>query len=305
MSSELADQLLAYLGEHHPSFRGGVEEARRQRPALFDRLADRFLGWAADYLGEQAVPIVARSFAGFTTSVNISQIRYEESGRYPAVSHQECLQDLYTDERMDDYLWGVYGTFFMWAHHLDIADRFENFFLRQLEPEARLVELAFGHGGWGIWALSGLPGATLDAIDISPSSAPIAQGLARAAGVEERARYTIGDALAVEGKEPGAYDAAICGFVLEHLDQPEELLRALAHHVKPQGLVFLTTGLTAAHEDHVYEFRRESEVVAMAEQCGFRVIDTLSSAPSRTLSGARFLPRSMSLVLSRRRGELW
>ncbi len=57
--------------------------------------------------------------------------------------------------------------------------------------------------------------------------------------------------------------------------------------------------------DHIYEFRRESEVTAMAEDAGFRVVAMLSSAPGTIPQTSYFLPRSLGLVLQRRAHDIW
>jgi hypothetical protein len=89
------------------------------------------------------------------------------------------------------------------------------------------------------------------------------------------------------------------------LEQPEKLFAVLRHLLRPGGQAFLTGALTAAQVDHIYEFRYESELVKMAEDAGLRVTDTFSGAPRRTLPNARFLPRSMLLVMRRRRNDIY
>jgi hypothetical protein len=65
------------------------------------------------------------------------------------------------------------------------------------------------------------------------------------------------------------------------------------------GRAFVTGALTAAQIDHIYEFRHESELVQMAELTGLRVLQTCSTNPRRTLPRARFVPRSMALLLEK------
>lgn len=294
--------ILDYLHEHYPLSYKGAREARKLDPERFDRLEAMFMGWARGVLGEEADATVARSFVEFTTSVNMAQARYEVEGHYATGDfHQELYQEA---ERMESYLWGVYATQFLWAHHLELAMFFEERFLKRVDPRSRIVELAFGHGGWGCWALNRLPEATLAGFDISPSSTEMATRLAAASGAAMRARYETADALA-EPREPGAFDCAINGFVIEHLEEPDRLIQALAGYLKPGGFVFLTGALTAAQEDHVYEFRRESELVLICEKHGFRVLETMSANPPRVRPGTRCLPRSMGLILQRRAHELW
>ena len=75
--------------------------------------------------------------------------------------------------------------------------------------------------------------------------------------------------------------------------------------LKPGGFAFITGALTAAQVDHIYEYRYESELVAMCENAGLRVLETLSANPLRTLPKARFLPRSMALFVQKRRNDLY
>ena len=299
-SAELRDWFQNTL----PIYSRSVEDSRHQDPDRFDRLAETFLGWANAFLGKDYLDRVARAYAGFTTSVNLHQARYEITGRYEPLSAEEFKTALYEkDDLMADYLWGVFLTTFLWPHHLKIARLYEEEFLPALTPGTEILELAFGHGGWGIWALSQTGGTKLTGIDIAESSVTIARGLANSAGVSDRAEYSQGDAL--RPAKTADFTAAICGFVVEHLEQPQLLFQALASHLRPGSKLFLTGALTAAQEDHIFEFRRESELLILAEEAGFRVLQTLSEGPQRTLPNAKYLPRSMALLLERRSGEIF
>ena len=120
----------------------------------------------------------------FTTDVNLAQARYEASGSYQSKSFAEVYADHYSnDETMEAYLWGVYLTNFLWAHHAEIGVFYEDRFLGSLNNGSAIVEIAPGHGGWGVWALSKLKDARLKAFDISPASINIAKSVALAAGV--------------------------------------------------------------------------------------------------------------------------
>lgn len=299
-----AQQLLDWFWRELPHLHEGIQEARAVDPDRFDRLAETFLGWAEGVLGDKTLDTVGHSYAQFTTSVNFHQSRYELAGSYEATSQDEFLDVLYNSpERMTDYLWGVYLTLFAWPHHLTLAKLYEETFLPRIKPGDHIIELAFGHGGWGLWALSATTDTQLTGVDISPSSVKMASSLAQASGLSQRTSYSQGDALVT----PTAATAqvGICGFVIEHLSEPHKLLEALAGHIEPGGWLFLTGALTAAQEDHIFEFLRESEIMMMAEKAGFRVTETISAGPPRTFPKARFLPRSMALIMQRCRQDTW
>jgi SAM-dependent methyltransferase len=298
--------LLSYIDEQHPRSRRAIAEARAKAPERFDRYAELFLGWAFRALGEQALSRTVDAFVEFSGDVNLAQARYEAEGHYPHKSYAECYATVYAEpDAMDEYLWGVYLTNFLWPHHMDISMFYEDRFLGRLSPDVRIVEIAPGHGGWGLLALHRLPAATLSAYDISPSSIRIAQSLAVAAGSTQRAVYHQRDARDLLALSGGTAGACVCNFLIEHLEDPHTLLEVLCHVLAPTGLAFLSGALTAAQIDHIYEFRRESELVLLAEEHGLRVLETISVNPDRTLQNARFVPRSMSLVLQKRRNEIW
>ena len=90
----------------------------------------------------------------------------------------------------------------------------------------------------------------------------------------------------------------ICNFLLEHLEQPQQLFDVVKQGLEPGGSAFVTGALTASQIDHIYEYKRESELFIMAEQAGLRVRESTSFNPTRLLRKARFIPRVMSLILS-------
>ena len=295
------ETLFAYVRDHQPRSLRGIEEAREVDPDAWDAMAEQFLGWAAAIHGNEGwAPRCVDAFARFSSDVILAQARYEAAGRYENSSHEECNAAVYSrPEVMDDYLWGVFLTNFLWAHHMELSLFFRDRFLARLPAAPEIVEIAPGHGGWGCWALANRRDARLTGFDISPSSMAIAARVAEAAGVSDRAAYFLRDALDLGAMPRASADAVICSFLIEHLERPERLVEVIAHLLVPGARGFLTGALTAAQVDHVFEFRRESELVAMCERHGLRVLETLSVNPRRLLPDPRFIPRSMGLIVQR------
>lgn len=298
MSPEL-QTLFDYLEQAHPGNLRGVTEARAMDPELFDRVFGQMLRWARLAWGQDILPSLLDAFVRFTYEINVAQARYEAEGHYAHQSFMEVFETIYANrEVMDAYLHGDYFTNLLWAHHVPILALFEQF-LGRLGGIERVVEIAPGHGFWGLWALGSLPRARLQAWDVSPSSASIARELAKAAGLADRSQHLCADALDLALHPAGGADLVISCFLLEHLEQPARLFEVMHHLLAPRGLAFVTGALSAAAEDHIHEFQRESELVLLAEEAGFRVLSTLSSCPARTLPRARYLPRSMALTLQK------
>lgn len=304
--TQYLDRLEEYVREQHPRSLPGIVEARLNDPERFDAIAEQFLRWAVATRGVEAIGEMVDSFVRFTTSVNMSQARYERAGHYENKTFEDCLKALYTEkEEMDDYLWGVYLTNFLWAHHTEIILFFTDRYLKRLDNPRSLIEIAPGHGGWGAWSLHHLPETKLVGYDIAPSSIEIATQLMNAAGFADRARYELKDALNLDLVEANSADAVICNFLIEHLERPDKLMQVICHLLKPGQKAFLTGAITAAQIDHIYEFRYESELVKLAEDHGLRVLETFSGGPRRTLPNAKFLPRSMALIMQKRGNEIY
>ena len=294
----LVAQLFDLVRQRQPRSVRGIEETRAIDPGRFDRVVDRLLGWVLGARGDDGLAAVVDAFARFSSDVIVAQARYEATGAYASRTYAEVKAAVY-DQRavMDEYLWGVLLTNVLWPHHFELHTFFERSFLAKLVGARSLLEIGSGHGGWGIEALVHYPDLRLEGFDISPSSIAIAGQLAAAAGVASRATYRQGDALALP--EGPSYEVVVCCFLVEHLEDPDALFAAIAARLCGGGHAFVTGALTAAQIDHIYEFRRESELVVLAERYGMRALETLSGNPRRMLPKARFVPRSMGLVLLR------
>ena len=305
-STAVTTRLLEQIRCCHPRALTGVEEARGSDPERFDRYCQLFLGWALAAFGEDSLPRITKAFVRFTSDVNLAQARYEATGCYEPKSFDDCLESVYTETKtMEEYLLGVFLTNFLWAHHLGLCRFFEERFLPRIADANRITEIAPGHGGWGLWALHALPKAKLEAYDISPSSLKIAGALAQAAGLSQRTRYTLQNAMELDTGAMQPVDACICCFLVEHLEDPDRLMNIIASLLRPGGHAFFTGALTAAQIDHIYEFKQESELVLLAERHGLRVLEMQSAGPCRTLPKANYLPRSAALVIQKKSHASW
>jgi ubiquinone/menaquinone biosynthesis C-methylase UbiE len=304
LSLNLIEKLYEDVRHRHPRSIYGIQESLDLNREAFNRICGTYLEWCVAARGEVGLASAVDAFARFCSDVNLAQGRYELAGSYENKSFEECRRAVYDDpDTMTDYLWGVYLSNFLWVHHLDLMLFFEQRFLTRLKVNDRLVEIASGHGGWGLWALHQINHTSLTGFDVSATSIAISGSLAQAAGMAQRAHYMQANAMDLVNMPSPQANACICCFLVEHLESPEGLLRSMAHVLQPNGLAFFTGALTAAQVDHIYEFKSESELVLLAERAGFRVLDTRSVAPARQLQKARYLPRSMALILQKKSHE--
>lgn len=296
---------LSALKENAPAFSLKVAEVAALDRASFEELAEPMLEWAAIALGEDVyLERLVSGYVAFVSEVNMAQFVYETAGHYENSSFAEVYDVAYGDpEFMADYHWGVYVTTFAWEHHLALYRFFRDSFLRTLDDGARIVDLGAGSGIYNLLAMHAHRRLSVTAVDISPTSVEESRRMAHKLGFADRVEHVCADA--TEWSAPTDCDGGISCFLLEHLERPELLLANLAKAVKPRGWAYVTTALSAAEVDHIYEFRRETEVLRLCEDAGFRVVSTHSLAPRNLPADRRFLPRSMGLLLNRRAGDVW
>jgi len=304
MSARL-DYFSTRLKETAPAFAQELDRTRSLESATLDELGTVLLEWAEAAIGPSWADALIDGYCDFVVDVNRAQVRYERNHRYENSNFEEVYKRTYSDpEFMRLYHWGVYCSTFIWSHHLRIYKFFRQHFIPLLTglEGGRLIDLGAGSGIWHLLTLRELPHWRVSAVDISQSS--IDRSRAMAALVSRTAiDHVCADA--TKWLPDRAAQAGISCFLLEHLERPYELVSSLSRCLDPGAHAFVTGALTAAEIDHIFEFKRESEIIQLVEDAGFRVKYMFSAAPDTTPSSRRYLPRSLALVLQKRKNEYW
>ena len=306
--NEFLDKFLNYLQANMPMYIKSINIAKKKYPKTFHELGSLLTLWASKYLSNTAnfEEILGSGYAFFVNEVNRSQIHYETQKTYYNKSYQNVFDSVYNNpECMLKYHWGVYVTTFLWVHHLQIFKYFRDEFLPLLlsSHKKALLELGSGSGVWGLLSLTYLNNWNITGVDISSTSIGIASAMAELNGFRARVNYVLEDALKYRTSKP--YGAGLSCFLMEHLEKPALLLKNLSNSIEEHGWVFITAALTAAEVDHIFEFKKESELVKLSEESGFRVVSYVSASPNNYPLHMNYLPRSMAMILQKRKNEIW
>lgn len=167
--------------------------------------------------------------------------------------------------------------------------------------------LDVGCGGGILSEALALRGANVTAIDMGEAPLSVARLHGLESGVEVNYQHITAEELA--SKEPERYDVVSCMEMLEHVPDPESVIRACAALVKPGGHVFFSTLnrnpksflLAIVGAEYLlkllprgtHEYRRfikPSELDSVIRDCDLTLTD---------ISGIQFNPLTQSYSLSR------
>ena len=269
--------------------------------ALCSWLLDPLARWAEAAYGDRAFEDAAKGYAQYCMGVWKSQQLYEKLGRYTPENLPELMSEVYEHEGyMVPYMWAAILIYPFWPSMISHIELYRDGFLKELPPGANLLELASGHGVLGLLAAETRPDIQLRGFDISPPAVAVSNRLLRVSGHGHRVAFEVKDALKLNLMDKGGtYQGIIAAMLAEHLEDPRPLFTVLAHHLADDGSIFFSTALESAQRDHTFEFHHESEPIKMAEEVGLRVTRLVCDAGS-PVSGGRFLPRALGMVLRRR-----
>jgi SAM-dependent methyltransferase len=269
--------------------------------ALCSWLLDPLAHWAEAAYGERAFDDAAKGYAQYCLGVWKSQKLYEKIGRYTPENLPDLMSEVYQDEGyMVPYMWAAILIYPFWPSMVNHVALYRDEFLKTLPQGSRVLEVASGHGVMGLLAAETRPDIQLQGFDISPPAVAVSNRLHDVSGLGARVSFAVKDVLDLSlTEERGTYQGIIAAMLAEHLMDPRPLFEMLAHHLADDGLVFFSTALESAQRDHTFEFHHESELVKMAEEVGLRVTRLICDA-GVPVSGGRFLPRALGMVLRRR-----
>jgi len=280
-----------------PAARTTVEANRGLSSWLLDPLAR----WTEAAYGERAFEDAAKGYAKYCMGVWKSQQVYEKSGRYTPESMPELVSEVYEDEGyMVPYMWAAILIYPFWPSMISHIAMYREDFIKALPLNAKVLELASGHGVMGLLAAETRPDIRVKGFDISPPAVAVSNRLLAVSGHTSRVGFEVKDALNLKlAESQGSYKGIIAAMLAEHLQDPRPLFEVIAHHLADDGLVFFSTALESAQRDHTFEFHHESEPLKMAEEVGLRVTRLVSDA-GNPVPGGRFLPRALATILRKR-----
>lgn len=228
----------------------------------------------------QAVEAYAKTCFEFMTL----QSEFLKSGHYASSSQSNLESFIYSKpQTMKYYLVGLLLTYIWWENHFKILDYF--FETKKLMKIGDThLEIGVGHGLFAEFLDLTQATTRYIGVDISQSSIDLASSISSVRRKNASINYLLADATK-EGSLPKEWASfVICCEVLEHVEEPKDLLRCINSSMAPEGILFLTTVCNLEAIDHIYQFEDVDSIREMIINAGFEILSDINLELPNTTS---------------------
>lgn len=244
-----------------------VDDTYRQR-------ASEFLARYLKLLNDQnkTLDFGVKSYLRMCEQMMAEQIAFVRSGKYSCSSFAEVEQRVYGNPKvMEAYMHGLLLSQFLWRSHYMALEFFVTGLQRFADRLDSYLEIGPGHGLYVSEALNRLPAtAEVVALDISASSLDMSRRLI----ANNRVTYICDNFLTHDFQR--RFDFIAMGEVIEHVEDPVNLMRRMRDCLADDGIAFITAPANAPAIDHIYLFTDPADIRRHIESAGFEIIDEIS-----------------------------
>ncbi|NOT38931.1 MAG: methyltransferase domain-containing protein [Alphaproteobacteria bacterium] len=221
------------------------------------------------------------------------EIFFRREGRYRLSTFAEADAQVYSNEPyMRRYVNGILLSQLWWANHTSVMQYFRDTYLPGLPAGARHLEIGPGHGLYLYMAAREPRLASVAGWDVSPASIAVTTATFKALGYPGRIDLALVNLFDAPG---GQFDSITLSEVLEHVEEPDQALRAIARLLAPGGRAFINVPVNSPAPDHIILFRTPEAVFDTIREAGFDIEAThLAPISGATLERARKLALTIS-----------
>lgn len=251
---------ISYIKEHYPV---QLKELLSLVSSYFNNLGLNSERVASDYLK-------------MIKDMRNEGLYFYKYGKYRCDNQTIANEYVYSKpEVMTYYMNALLVSQVMWKHHFNIFMYFQanlkTLFNDHSKPS--ILDIGPGHGFFSFLVKKEFPNyEKIDIVDISDTSLEMTKKIIGFDG--EKIKYTKKDIFDYD--DSNKYDFIVLGEVLEHLDEPKQILIKLSNLLKPNGLLWITTPTNSPALDHVYLFKTKQEVLLLISDSGLETVDSCS-----------------------------
>lgn len=272
------DTFVSQISARSPLQKKALDRFLADRDEVFFARAEWVAAGLHALLADEAMDpaYVSEAYLKMCHDMLLEQVRFKKTGEYRCKSAAEAYETVYSSpEEMSSYMYGLGLSQFLWPNHYGMFD----FFIRSsrsLQGIRRYLEVGPGHGVYLSKAMGMFPDAAFTAIDISPISLDISRKIVARLAPGVACDFVQADAATHEFQ--GEFDYIVLCEVVEHLEDPEALLRSLRANLAPGGHLFLTTCSNCPAIDHLYLYDSVEQIRHQLARCGYAIVADLPLA---------------------------
>jgi 2-polyprenyl-3-methyl-5-hydroxy-6-metoxy-1,4-benzoquinol methylase len=218
----------------------------------------------------KSLPYIAECYNSLVKDVVNEQIYFLKNKKYRYSRFSEVESNVYfNDVFMEKYMIGLSVSQFLWPQHLKIR----RLFLDKLpcKQTGSYLEIGPGHGFFFIEAMKRSGFSFFHGIDISPKSILLTNTIISSGIFGQFNNYSLTQEDFTQFKSDKTYGAVIMGEVLEHVEDPLQLLNKINSIVDDKSFIFITTVINAPVIDHIYLFDTVESIEKLVEKAEFSI----------------------------------
>jgi 2-polyprenyl-3-methyl-5-hydroxy-6-metoxy-1,4-benzoquinol methylase len=266
---ELLDYITSRIYADDPKYGATLQKHLNKVDGAFCDRAESFFRSYQQFVANQGktLDFGLDCFRKLRANVHDLRVKFVRTGQYASRSFDDVNTLVYANaDIMESYLHGLVFAQFLWPEQYCRFRFFSDYLAEYSDGVASYLEIGAGHGLYVTEAMRLLrQDTTFDLVDISASSVELAKGIAG----ESRIRFHLMDVFKLS--EDRQYDFITMGEILEHMENPVELLAKARKLLTRTGHAYITTPANAPMMDHIYLFRDADEIRAMLRQNGFTI----------------------------------
>lgn len=272
--TELSDEIALKDKLHSKKIKANISFLRQQFPEQFEEL----IGLVKTYFNNLHLTSqrVADDYLKMIKDMRTEGLYFYKHGKYRCESQHTANELVYSrPEVMTYYMNALLVSQIMWKHHFNIFMYFQKHLklLFKNHSNLNILDVGPGHGFFSFIIKKEFPDyQKIDIVDISDTSLEMTKSIL---GYDsDKIKYFKADIFEYDDSQK--YDFIVLGEVIEHLDEPKQILIKLSKLLNPNGFLWITTPTNSPALDHVYLFTSKEEIIALVEESGLKIVDSFN-----------------------------
>ena len=161
----------------------------------------------------------------------------------------------------------------------------------------KFYDIGVGTGFYSKEMLRYIPDMHGEGFDLSPFSLEHTVQMLKAHDLDSRYKTNLCDIVKNTPTTPAPFIMNI--EVLEHLEDPQEFLNALAKMLEPGGYGMISAAINAPNADHIYLYRNAEEVKQQIEKAGFKIVNYIEDEAYQPRREGELVPVNAAFIVTK------